>query len=86
MVNERIALPAMLQTDHYFRQMLTPSLIRIPLHDGIRMFFGRVDEKSGGKFMRAYLWQDGRVLGFDAVEWFTWLAAVNLMALITLAF
>jgi hypothetical protein len=36
--------------------------------------------------MRAYLWQDGRVLGFDAVEWFTWLAAVNVMALITLAF
>jgi hypothetical protein len=36
--------------------------------------------------MRAYLWQDGRVLGFDAVEWFAWLAAVNVMALITLAF
>lgn len=35
--------------------------------------------------MRAYIWQDGRVLGFDAVEWLAWFAAVNLLALFTLA-
>jgi len=35
--------------------------------------------------MRAYLCKDGRVLGFDAVEWLTWFAAVNVVALIALA-
>lgn len=35
-------------------------------------------------FMRAFICKDGRVLGFDAVEWLTWFAAVNVVALITL--
>lgn len=35
-------------------------------------------------FMRTYIWQDGRVLGFDAVEWLAWVAALNVLALITL--
>ena len=39
----------------------------------------------GNSFMRAYLCKDGRVLGFDAVEWLTWFAAVNVVALIALA-
>jgi hypothetical protein len=34
--------------------------------------------------MSAYVWQDGRLLGFDAVEWVTWLAAVAGLALLTL--
>ena len=39
---------------------------------------------SGDGFMRTYFWQDGRVLGFDAVEWLAWIAALNVLALITL--
>jgi hypothetical protein len=38
----------------------------------------------GDGFMRTYIWQDGRVLGFDAVEWLAWIAALNVLALITL--
>jgi hypothetical protein len=34
--------------------------------------------------MSAYVWQDGRLLGFDGVEWMTWLAAVTGLALLTL--
>jgi hypothetical protein len=35
--------------------------------------------------MSAYVWQDGRLLGFDGVEWMTWVAAVTGIALLTLA-
>jgi hypothetical protein len=35
--------------------------------------------------MRGYIWNDGRVLGFDAVEWLTWVAAVGVLGLMTLA-
>lgn len=37
-------------------------------------------EETG--FMRAFICKDGRVLGFDAVEWFAWFAAVNVAAVI----
>src|ERR1700694_1860657 len=39
---------------------------------------------SGSGIMSAYVWQDGRLLGFDAVEWMTWVAAVTGLALLTL--
>jgi hypothetical protein len=45
----------------------------------------RGDGRSGSPrngFMRAFICKDGRVLGFDAVEWLTWFAAVNLAAFI----
>jgi hypothetical protein len=42
-------------------------------------------QRSGSGIMSAYVWQDGRLLGFDAVEWMTWLAAVTGIALLTLA-
>jgi hypothetical protein len=35
--------------------------------------------------MSAYVWQDGRLLGFDAIEWTMWLTAVTGIALLTLA-
>jgi hypothetical protein len=34
--------------------------------------------------MSAYIWRDGRLLGFDTFEWMTWLAAVSGLALLTL--
>jgi len=34
--------------------------------------------------MSAYIWSEGRLLGFDAVEWGTLSAAVALLALVTL--
>ena len=45
----------------------------------------RWNPSSGAEIMSAYVWQDGRLLGFDAVEWMTWLAAVTWIALLTLA-
>jgi hypothetical protein len=45
----------------------------------------RWNPPSGAEIMSAYVWQDGRLLGFDAVEWMTWLAAVTGIALLTLA-
>jgi hypothetical protein len=44
-----------------------------------------VSSTFGSGIMSAYVWQDGRLLGFDAVEWMTWLAAVTGIALLTLA-
>jgi hypothetical protein len=35
--------------------------------------------------MSAYFWQDGRLLGFDHIEWLTWVAAVSGLALLTLS-
>ena len=37
------------------------------------------------EIMSAYVWQDGRLLGFDAFEWVTWFTAVAGLALLTLA-
>jgi hypothetical protein len=34
--------------------------------------------------MRAFMWQDGRVFGFDSVEWLSWLVAINVAAMLTL--
>ena len=45
----------------------------------------RCERFTERKIMSAYVWQDGRLLGFDAVEWVTWLAAVAGLALLTLA-
>lgn len=35
--------------------------------------------------MSVYIWQDGRLLGFDSVEWLTWVVAVTALAVLTLA-
>jgi hypothetical protein len=34
--------------------------------------------------MFAHLWRDGRLLGFDRVEWLAWLLAVAMIGLLTL--
>jgi hypothetical protein len=64
------------------------TLFIVPFRGGNRMliFDDRVGRGLlfGDGFMRTYLWQDGRVLGFDAVEWLAWIAALNVLALITL--
>ncbi len=46
---------------------------------------GHLPVSRGMAFLRGYIWNDGRVLGFDAVEWLTWLAALSVVALMTLA-
>ncbi len=40
---------------------------------------------KGRGSMLAYIWEDGRFLGFDVVEWLAWLGAVSILALFTLA-
>jgi hypothetical protein len=39
---------------------------------------------NGRGSMLAYIWEDGRFLGFDLVEWLAWLGAVSILALFTL--
>jgi hypothetical protein len=35
--------------------------------------------------MSAHIWRDGRLLGFDGVEWLAWLIAVAVIGVLALA-
>ena len=35
--------------------------------------------------MSAHIWRDGRLFGFDRVEWLTWLVAITVLGVLALA-
>ena len=37
------------------------------------------------RVMSAHIWRDGRLFGFDGVEWLTWLIAVAVIGVLALA-
>ena len=37
------------------------------------------------RVMSAHIWRDGRLFGFDGVEWLTWLIAVAAIGVLALA-
>jgi hypothetical protein len=37
------------------------------------------------RVMFAHMWRDGRLFGFDRVEWLTWLIAVAVIGVLALA-
>ena len=41
--------------------------------------------RPGSSVMSAHIWRDGRLLGFDGVEWLTWLVSVAVIGVLALA-
>ena len=37
------------------------------------------------RVMSAHFWRDGRLFGFDRVEWLTWLVAITVLGVLALA-
>ena len=50
-----------------------------------RVSLGEAVGGQGVSVMSAHIWRDGRLFGFNGVEWLTWLIAVAVIGVFALA-